>query len=413
MTYRIMCIGEPLAEVSQGPSGMAVRYGGDTLNTAIYIAREAAQGDVAVQYVTALGQDIMSDGAFDLMQAEGIGTAFVTRAADRNIGIYAIKNDAAGERSFHYWRDDTAARQIFTASDDPAIAAIAGADLVYLSAITLAILQPQARETLFAALETGRAKGTVIAFDSNHRPQLWESHDRAQQVVARMWALTDIALPTLEDETALFGHDDPAALRDHLRAVGVTRGAIKQGAKGPMPLDPQIGAARFEKAKHVVDTTGAGDSFNGGYLAALALGASEADALQRAHDLARRVVGHKGAIMPRQPVQDPQRVGSVIRLRPEHAAEYLQLHADVWPGVLARLKASNIQNYSIFLKRPEHLMFGYFEYTGDDFAADDAAIAADPVTRDWWAVCGPMQDPFETRADGEWWATMEQVFFLE
>lgn len=109
----------------------------------------------------------------------------------------------------------------------------------------------------------------------------------------------------------------------------------------------------------------------------------------------------------------PQRMGMVIGLKPEAIAEYKRLHADVWPDVLARIKASNIQNYSIFLREPENLMFSYWEYTGSDFEGDMAAIAADEVTKRWWSVCGPMQAPLDTRAEGEWWATMDQVFYLD
>lgn len=106
------------------------------------------------------------------------------------------------------------------------------------------------------------------------------------------------------------------------------------------------------------------------------------------------------------------RMGHVIGLKPEHVAEYKRLHAEVWPEVLERLRASNITNYSIFLREPEMLMFSYWEYTGRDFDADNAAIAADPVTQEWWKVCGPMQHPLDSRAEGEWWASMEQVFHL-
>lgn len=108
-----------------------------------------------------------------------------------------------------------------------------------------------------------------------------------------------------------------------------------------------------------------------------------------------------------------QRMGHVIGIRAEHIAEYKRLHAAVWPEVLARLRASNITNYSIFLREPENLMFSYWEYVGTDFAADDAAIAADPVTQRWWALCGPMQAPLDTRAEGEWWAATEEVFHLD
>lgn len=105
-----------------------------------------------------------------------------------------------------------------------------------------------------------------------------------------------------------------------------------------------------------------------------------------------------------------KRYGSVIGLDEAKKAEYIRLHAAVWPKVLERITASNIRNYSIFLKEPENLMFSYFEYHGDDFAADMAAMAADPVTQEWWAVCTPCQKPFDTRKDGEWWADMREVF---
>ncbi|MFP3385269.1 L-rhamnose mutarotase [Tritonibacter sp. SIMBA_163] len=107
-----------------------------------------------------------------------------------------------------------------------------------------------------------------------------------------------------------------------------------------------------------------------------------------------------------------QRMAHIIGLKPEHQAEYIRLHADVWPDVLERLRASKITNYSIFLREPEMLMFSYWEYTGSDFQADNAAIAADPVTREWWALCGPMQAPLQSRAEGEWWASARKVFHL-
>lgn len=108
-----------------------------------------------------------------------------------------------------------------------------------------------------------------------------------------------------------------------------------------------------------------------------------------------------------------QRMAHVMELRSEHVADYTRLHADVWPEVLDRLRASNITNYSIFLRQPENLIFSYWEYHGADFAADNAAIAADPVTQRWWSICGPMQAPLTTRAENEWWAPMEEVFHLD
>ena len=103
-------------------------------------------------------------------------------------------------------------------------------------------------------------------------------------------------------------------------------------------------------------------------------------------------------------------MGMMIGLRPEKVSEYKALHAAVWPEVLAWIAASNIRNYTIFLREPENVLFGIWEYHGTDFAADMAAIAADPVTQKWWALTDPCQVPLESRNSGEWWATMEEVF---
>ena len=105
-----------------------------------------------------------------------------------------------------------------------------------------------------------------------------------------------------------------------------------------------------------------------------------------------------------------ERHGSVIGLSEEGKAEYKRLHAAVWPEVLAKISACNITNYSIFLREPENLLFGYWEYLGDDFAADAAKMAADPKTQEWWAVCMPCQEPLTTRKEGEWWSMMQEVF---
>ena len=108
-----------------------------------------------------------------------------------------------------------------------------------------------------------------------------------------------------------------------------------------------------------------------------------------------------------------KRYGSVIGLKPEAVAEYKRLHAAVWPEVLKQIEQSGIRNYSIFLREPENLMFAYFEYHGTDFDADMARMAEDPKTREWWAVCGPLQQPLDSRNKGEWWAGMEEVFHTE
>lgn len=108
-----------------------------------------------------------------------------------------------------------------------------------------------------------------------------------------------------------------------------------------------------------------------------------------------------------------QRMGMVLGLKPEKIEEYKRLHADVWPAILALLSRHNITNYSIFLKQPENLLFGYWEYVGEDFDADMRGIMNDPTNKAWWDVCMPCQQPLDNRKPGEWWATMDEVFHLD
>ncbi|HRO12671.1 L-rhamnose mutarotase [Amaricoccus sp.] len=108
-----------------------------------------------------------------------------------------------------------------------------------------------------------------------------------------------------------------------------------------------------------------------------------------------------------------KRMGFVLGIRPEGIEEYRRLHAAVWPEVLAKIADCNIRNYSIFLRQPENLLFAYFEYHGTDFAADSARMAADPATQRWWSINEPLQQPLETRAEGDWWAATEEVFHVD
>ncbi len=105
------------------------------------------------------------------------------------------------------------------------------------------------------------------------------------------------------------------------------------------------------------------------------------------------------------------RYGMVIGVRPEKLEEYKKLHAAVWPDVLAMIHDCNIRNYSIYYR--DGLLFSYFEYVGEDYEADMARMAADPTTQKWWDLCMPCQDPVPTRAEGEWWAPMEEVFHTD
>lgn len=107
------------------------------------------------------------------------------------------------------------------------------------------------------------------------------------------------------------------------------------------------------------------------------------------------------------------RIAQIVQLRPEQIERYVEVHAAVWPDVLAKIADCHMANYSIFLRRPENLLFAYFEYHGSDFAADQAKMAADPRTQEWWEITNPMQQPLATAAPGEWWVGADEVFHVD
>ncbi len=284
---RIACIGEAMIELSMLETGAKVGVAGDTLNTAIYMHRAAP--DLQVEYVTCLGDDPFSGRIADFIASHDIGTSGIRIIPNASPGLYAITTSADGERSFTYWRSEAAARQLFADHD---FSSLKGYDVLYLSGISVAILPHSVRLALLDWLEGSSVR---LVYDSNFRPRLWDSAEHARQINQRLWQRADIALPSIDDEMALFGESaDQVAARftDH-HAVG----ALKRGEDGPLSIGQNIDQT-YEPAKNVLDTTAAGDSFNGGYLAALLTGKSQAKALMAGHNLASTVVQFRGAIIP-------------------------------------------------------------------------------------------------------------------
>ncbi len=269
---------------------------GDTLNTAWY-ARALLPEGWGVAYATVIGRDAFSERVPPFLAGAGIATDRVARHGSRAIGLYAI-SVTGGERSFSYWRDSSAAR---TLADDPARLArlIDGADLLHVSGITLAILPAEGRRTLFAAISTAREAGTRVSFDPNIRPKLWESAGAARAAIAEMAGLADIALPSFDDEAALFGDADTAATLARYAEAGAETVVVKDGGAAIEALHAGERLRLDGLARAVpVDTTGAGDSFNGALLAEVVAGRAIGPAVRRAHEVASRVVGHRGALMP-------------------------------------------------------------------------------------------------------------------
>ncbi len=295
---RAACFGECMLELRTRPDGLLSRgFGGDTLNTALYLARLGA----GVDYVTALGDDDFSTEMLRAWEEEGIGTGHVRRMPGSLPGLYVIETDPAGERRFLYWRDAAPVRRLFDPPHREATdAALAGAGLVYLSGISLSLFAGPAREALFAALERARAGGAAIAFDTNFRPRGWPDLEQARAAYDRMARLSDVVLAGCEDWAALAGDESPDAVLAWLDGAGVAEAVVKLADPGCLVRgDGPAEVVPVPERVTPTDTTAAGDSFAAGYLAARLRGEAPVDAARSGHRLAAVVITHPGAIITR------------------------------------------------------------------------------------------------------------------
>lgn len=291
---RAVSVGECMVELAPSTKpGLYQRgFAGDTFNTAWYLRGLLPQSAV-VDYVTMVGTDAMSDQLWQFMTDHGIGTRHIRRHPFKQLGQYRISLNN-GERSFRYDRDTSAARHL--ADDVPALQnAVAGADLIYFSGITLAILDDTARAALLATIANSPAQ---IAFDPNYRPALWASPAVAQTWITRAAHMAHIVLPSFEDEAALFGDQTPETTARRYMGHGCAEVVVKTGGN-PIILAGKDGLTAYPVTPYrAIDTTGAGDSFNGAYLCHRLCGASPTHSIVQAHRLAARVIAHKGALLP-------------------------------------------------------------------------------------------------------------------
>jgi 2-dehydro-3-deoxygluconokinase len=297
----IVSIGECMMELRhRDEATLTLGFGGDTLNTALYMSRIGRSRGLRVSYLTALGDDPYSDRMIAAWQAEGIDTGLAARLPGRLPGLYIIRTDAKGERSFSYFRSAAAARDMLKDGRAAALRErLAGADCLYLSAITLSILDEGQRRALMDILDAARAQGAAVAFDSNYRPAGWASADEARHWMAEAWRRATIGLPTLEDEQRLQGDAGADACAARLRGHGLREIAVKTGAAGCVVFAGEIRQELPALAvPRIVDTTAAGDSFSAAYVAARMVGLDPAAAARKGNDLAAIVIQHPGAIVP-------------------------------------------------------------------------------------------------------------------
>jgi 2-dehydro-3-deoxygluconokinase len=293
---KVACIGECMVELKQADGGLFSRgYGGDTLNTAVYLARLGAGAD----YITALGDDSLSDEMIAGWAAEGVGTKQVVRLPGKLPGLYMIQTDDRGERRFFHWRDSAAARSLMDLPQTPEmLSSLAGYDVIYLSAITLSLYGGEGRARLFAALKGARESGARFAFDTNFRARGWPDLDVARAVFQEAFAEADIVLASTEDLLPLYPGESNEALLARLPGNEVVLKLSEpasilrlQGVVHPVKAEPLQAP--------VVDTTAAGDSFAAAYVAARLAGREPIEAARAGHRLAGVVVCHPGAIIPR------------------------------------------------------------------------------------------------------------------
>lgn len=292
-----------MIEFSVKPNITIRRFGGDTLNTAVYMSRLLNQDEFEVHYVTAVGTDSFSAEMCKEWKNENIHTDLVQQIKDKLPGLYTIFTDEKGERSFYYWRNASAARDWLKTENTAAVCvALYQFDYIYLSGISLAILDAECLDKLGFVLAKAKAAGAKIIFDNNYRPVLWSEVAQAQEAYRNVLTLTDMALLTLDDEEMLWGDGCYKHAIERTQGFGVKEVVIKRGSKSCIVAVGDdivtVPTNKLDKSA-VIDTTAAGDSFGAGYIAKRLMRGSAEEAAKQGHRLAGTVIQHQGAIIPR------------------------------------------------------------------------------------------------------------------
>lgn len=298
---RFVAIGECMVEMApRTDGGYAMGFAGDTFNTAWYLRRLNAP-EVAVDYLTAVGSDAISDRMLQFMADAGIGTSLAARLSQETVGLYLVTLDKA-ERSFTYWRDTSAARRL--AENLDVLETLGDGSLIYFSGITMAILDEEGRAQVLSSLAGARAAGATVAFDPNIRPRLWEDTTRMCHWIESAAGHADYVFPSADDETAAFGDTSTRATAERYLGRGAGMVIVKDGPRPVLVLGSSGEEAQaMPQMVSAVDTTAAGDAFNAGFLAALNVSADLEAAAKAGCRLSAHVVQGRGALV--EPIDDP------------------------------------------------------------------------------------------------------------
>lgn len=295
-------IGECMIELSFVQDSLWQQsFAGDVFNT-LWYAKALAQKEASIHFFTALGDDQSSSDMRSFIERSGVACSNIPIIEKGVPGLYRIHLDGA-ERSFSYWRDTSAAKQLM---QQPELlwAQIANADIVYLSGITMAILSDDDVEILLAGLRGAIKPEAMVAFDPNIRPRLWANEDRMKDVISRTAAIADLVLPSFEDEQHTFNDATPMDTALRYQALGAKQVVVKNAESDTLFMEGErVEYFTVKKIKGVVDTTAAGDSFNGAYLAQYMATGDIAASIGLAQQCAGTVICNKGALIPFETIQ--------------------------------------------------------------------------------------------------------------
>jgi 2-dehydro-3-deoxygluconokinase len=301
---KLLCVGECMMELRNQDDNFVPGFAGDTTNFCIYLKRLSPVS--TPHFFSSVGQDSVSQKMLTFLNLQGVNTDLVSTRPDKTIGLYMIQTDAEGERTFTYWRSESAARQMFLGLDEASLIQCAREqDYFYFSGISLAILDQADRDRLLTLAQTLRGEGKTIIFDPNLRPALWSSISEARTQITRAFEVCDILLSSYEDDHLLFGETNTDTIIERLMTFGIDEIIL---TNGEAEIKGAAHGKRFTvipaKPEAIIDTTAAGDSFNAGYIVSRHKGCLAKESAEKASSLAALVISHAGAIIPQEATDD-------------------------------------------------------------------------------------------------------------